>query len=131
MNDLKKLPTGKHFAHRSGYMMQFACLTCRKVFKQAVPYPPRGPQRNSERACPQCGQPLKRMGVAFKAPRQSDVRGWRKVSLLIQNGFAFHSNTGQYPTSVTELRAYVADRRKRSDGAQLALEIKKRRAYPT
>ena len=123
-----KIPPAKRFAHRPDYMMQFACLACRKVFKQAVPYPPRGSQRNNERTCPQCGELLKRMGVAFKAPRQSNVRGWRKVALLIQNGFGFHRNTGKYPASVTELRRYVADNRKRSEGERLALQIKRRKA---
>src|SRR5690349_17361340 len=40
--------------------------------------------------CPECGELMHDMGLNFKAPRQHDVRQWRKVEILHQHGFTWH-----------------------------------------
>lgn len=107
--------------------MQYACLSCRKVFKRYCPYFPFPAQKAREPRCPQCGVALQRMGTAFRAPRHDDLRGWRRVAYLTRNGFAFYRNTGTYPESFPEMRAFVDARRERSKGEVLAKKFKTRR----
>ena len=67
----------------------FACFACRKTFKQAGssnwdsnvierPFP-----------CPDCKQPMVRLGRHFKAPSQRAVRAWREVERRYRNGERF------------------------------------------
>ena len=84
----KREPTATNKAH-------FACFDCRKTFKQLE-------SSNWDRAiperpfdCPNCKQPMVRLGRYFKAPPQRAVRQWQKVELLYQYGERFESgNSG-------------------------------------
>lgn len=80
----KRGPTATNTVH-------FACFDCRKAFKQrgssnwnpdvpARPYP-----------CPECKQPMVRLGRYFKAPPQRATRQWLKVELLHHYGERFES----------------------------------------
>src|SRR5687768_33466 len=59
--------------------VRFACFTCRKAFKQhgSSTWDPGVPLRPYP--CPQCKEPMARMGRHFKAPPQRAVRAWREV----------------------------------------------------
>ncbi len=106
--------------------MQYACFTCRKVFKKFS-----SPQ-NDGFVCPQCSQPMAMMGTAFRAPKQSNVDQWKKAELLVAAGFLFHKDSGPSPQTLKNVPAFLeAHRRaKRSPGERLLDEIKERAAGP-
>lgn len=69
--------------------VHFACFTCRKTFKQAGSsnWDSNVPQRPFP--CPNCKQPMVRMGRYFKAPAQRAVRAWGEVERRYQSGERF------------------------------------------
>jgi hypothetical protein len=79
------------------HTMLYACLDCRKVFKK--PRYELGEGRtwetiDYERICPQCSQHLYETGVAFKAPKQTDLKQWSKIAALLRTGYRFNPNFG-------------------------------------
>lgn len=66
------------------FLFPHVCLSCRKSFKK--------PASSSSRICPECGLPLVQLSRKFKAPKAKDIDQWKKVALLIQNGFLFYSH---------------------------------------
>jgi DNA-directed RNA polymerase subunit RPC12/RpoP len=107
--------------------MQFACIDCRKAFKQQIA---ELASRRKETVCPQCGSKMWEMGRNFKAPKQSDVKQWRKVEALVTNGITFHSNgshgLGRFPQTIGEVKPFLERVRKKSDGEKLLAGITKR-----
>ena len=95
-------------AHDWLYPMQFACFNCRKSFKQHMWLSQFGKHKPR---CPQCRAHMWAMGRAFKAPRTSNVKQWRKVELLIRNGLLFHPNYGRAPMTLREAEVRVAKMR--------------------
>lgn len=83
--------------HKSEITMTFACLDCRKVFKKyryvqgkdgswsPVEY---------DVVCPQCKREMYETGMAFKAPKATDVKAWEKLRPLFESGYKFHRNFG-------------------------------------
>ena len=71
--------------------VHFACFDCRKAFKQrgssnwdhTLPHRPF--------PCPECKQPMVRLGRYFKAPPQRADKQWLKVELLHHYGERFES----------------------------------------
>jgi hypothetical protein len=76
------VPTGTNRVH-------FACFVCRKTFKQpgSSNWDSNVPDRPFP--CPECKQPMARMGRHFKAPRQRAVRAWQEVERLYLAGERF------------------------------------------
>ncbi len=90
------------------YKPHFACFHCRKMFRPAaqedLPLPARPENDNFSdygrsrvwqkvirlAKCPQCSQQKHNMGLNFKAPKNNDLKQWRKVELLHRNGFTWH-----------------------------------------
>ena len=67
------------------YSLPLACFRCRKAFKKTLqPHPPTLLQ---EIPCPQCGRALAFVGRYFKAPPRQNIKQWRKVELLYENGW--------------------------------------------
>jgi len=95
-------------AKRSEFTLQFACFECRKAFKQNYC------RYNEVLKCPDCGRPMTWMGRAFRAPRRDNTKQWRKVELLVRNGFTFWSHVGRYPTNLAEAQTFVERNRKTS-----------------
>jgi len=107
--------------------MQYACFSCRKVYKQPElrrvngHFIPSVQTRASKKKieeinqnrfnCPQCGKPMEIMGRNFKAPRKENKREWNKVEILLQNGFRFFSSgcegRGTYPKTLGELKDFL------------------------
>jgi tRNA(Ile2) C34 agmatinyltransferase TiaS len=94
----------KATAHDFLYPMQFACFECRKSFKQHMMV---SQLDKHEPTCPQCGDKMSMMGRAFKAPRNSDIKQWQKVELLVRNGFLFNPNRGKRPKTLREAKVLV------------------------
>ncbi len=85
------------------YKSRYACFYCRKAFKQDSQHKP---------GCPQCTRPLKAMGMDFKPPSQQNLRQWKKVEILFQHGFAYHScgcgGPGYRPRYLSEVQDFLA-----------------------
>jgi hypothetical protein len=88
-----------------------ACFSCRKVFRPTGEVFARG-------TCPECRRPLASMGICFKAPRQADVRQWRKVEILYKQGYTYRWESccpghgpGFRPRTLAEIPEFLADER--------------------
>ncbi|GAB3030468.1 hypothetical protein GCM10027285_11360 [Oleiagrimonas citrea] len=104
--------------------ISYACLDCRKAFKRPVHL-----QNMPEHApCPECGGPMHDFGRHFKAPRQDDIKQWKKVRFLIEHGFRFqkirtgpgHHDTVPYPDTLEEARTFVVTYRRFASPASVA-----------
>jgi hypothetical protein len=108
------------YAFSGPYKEQFACFDCRKVFKQTFRKELAQKMRTNSEGnrlipCPECRRPMRNVGRDFHAPRQSDIRQWRKVALLYANGFHFDScgcGPGYRPATVREVPAFIAAHKK-------------------
>jgi hypothetical protein len=69
--------------------VHFVCFACRKAFKQqgSSNWDSNVPERPFP--CPNCKQPMVRIGRYFKAPPQRAVRAWREVERQYQCGERF------------------------------------------
>jgi hypothetical protein len=69
--------------------VRFACFACRKAFKQvgSSTWDAKVPRRPFP--CPECKQPMARMGRYFKAPPKRAVRAWREVQEKYLRGVRF------------------------------------------
>jgi hypothetical protein len=69
--------------------VHFACFNCRKSYKQpgSSNWDSNIPERPFP--CPECKQPMARMGRYFRAPRQQALRNWREVKRLYDEGERF------------------------------------------
>lgn len=103
----------------------YACFACRKVFKQTSSYElTEADQDNRRYSCPQCGETMKDMGHDFHAPKQTDVKQWKKVKILYQHGFSFHScgcgGPGYRPAQLREVAEFLEkNRRYMNEGEKL------------
>ena len=89
------------------YKQHYACFSCRKAFRknaEMLPGPP---------TCPQCGRPMKGMGLDFKAPRRRNRSQWRKAKLLAQYNILYHScgcgGPGHRPAYLREVPSFLAE----------------------
>jgi len=94
----------------------WVCFDCRKMFKRrALPENvASGPVRPARpRYCPECGEPMRDMGVYFEPPRKIDLAGWKRRKLLSDCGYRACSEgskayilhlIGNPPASFGELR---------------------------
>ncbi len=118
---------------RLKYLMQCACFECRKSFKRDnISYwSEKEPQ--IEPLCPECGGEMWWMGRTFKAPKQDDVKQWRKVETLRRNGIDFHSygshGLGKFPRLMNEVAPFLERVRRRTEkeGEKLLARISNRR----
>jgi hypothetical protein len=103
-------------------LYQYACFSCRKVFKQA------SSDQDGANICPDCVKPMSYMGTAFRAPKQSNLKQWEKARLLIEAGFQFNKDGGPKPRTLKDLPAFLEAHRlaKRSPGERLLDDLKAR-----
>jgi len=69
----------------------YVCFHCRKAWappsvRSRKHCPPGEPEI---RTCPDCGEPLTGLGLAFKPPKQSNRRVWRKAETMARAGNRF------------------------------------------
>jgi hypothetical protein len=124
------------YAMSGPYKDRYACFHCRKAFKRRKNDDlPRAMQRADGEfpivRCPQCRRPMHDMGMDFKAPPLKDVKQWRKVELLFEHGFTFHScgccGPGLMPAELREVEAFLADGLRPSHARKLLGTIAARR----
>ena len=89
----------------------YVCFTCRTSFKR-----PRG---QDGPPCPSCAGPTVGLSEKFQAPPKKDVKAWRVVEFLVENGFRFASIwerderglclhvPGAYPRTMDEAKEFV------------------------
>lgn len=85
------------YAFSGPYKQHMACFKCRIALKAVT-------------VCPQCRQPMVEMGLDFKAPKRRDVKQWKKVEVLYQNGITFHScgcGCGYRPKQLNEVKHFL------------------------
>ena len=63
-------------------LSQYACFSCRKVFKKPHEYS----VTPTVRKCPQCGGKMIAMGYKFRAPAMSDTDEWRRIERCLKEG---------------------------------------------
>jgi hypothetical protein len=104
-------------------LYQYACFSCRKVFKQSW-----SNDQVGANVCPECAKPMSYMGTAFRAPKQENVDQWKKAELLIMAGFHFTKDGGPKPRTLKDVPAFLEAHRlaKRSPGERLLDDLKAR-----
>ncbi|WP_153977650.1 hypothetical protein [Paenibacillus xylanilyticus] len=118
------------YAMSGPYKDTYACFDCRKSFKQTSRHDlvPEVYER-LEFKCPQCAAPMVSMGKDFRAPKQSDLKQWKKVAILYRHGITFHScgcGPGYRPAELRQLPEFLEKSvHKRSKGEQLLLRLVK------
>ena len=118
------------YAHHI-YKCHFACFRCRKMFRQpslADLPETRRPATGEPRVvpCPECYGAMHNLGRDFKAPRQSDLKQWKKVEILLRHGFSYHScgcGPGPRPAALRDVPAFLAEHEPRSVGEKLLRRI--------
>jgi hypothetical protein len=72
---------GFDFEH-CGCMQHYACFDCRKTFKKPGSTFVRGGSGGYVPRlvpCPDCGRPMKPMGLLFRAPPRRAVKAWKRL----------------------------------------------------
>jgi hypothetical protein len=116
--------------HGEGGKKHFACLNCRKCFKQPGSAERQAAEKDRPFLCPECGEPMCDMGSDFKAPRQRDTRQWIKVEILAMFGFFYRSGCcdgpGYRPAALNEVEEFLVDHGNRRDVVRREIERVKR-----
>ena len=100
------------YAFSGPYREPHACFSCRKSFNVAMNWDGTR-RRDAVFPCPECKQPMHSMGLDFKAPRRHDVQQWRKVKMLYDNGFTYHTcgcGVGHRPKRLSEVTAFLQEK---------------------
>lgn len=121
------------------YKEHFTCFNCRKTFKENFPRVYREKKqlvlRNSAtyldtRFCPQCKREMVDLGLDFKTPKQTDLKQWKKVQILYQHGFTYHScgccGPGLRPDELSQVEEFLKGNLKKSEGENLLELIAKK-----
>ena len=125
MTEQKRAKKYRHYTYFRGSdkNFPFACFQCRKVFKRRVSASSGEIERPN---CLRCGAELWFTGTAFRAPRQEDIKQWRKAEMLIRSGMVFSPNSGALPETLREAIPFLMSRRRRPDLSLLTAKQGKR-----
>lgn len=99
----------------------YVCFHCRKQFKKpsiklvrlSKNFQPVASHSGLDKdiydyPCPQCGLHLRMIGKNFRAPKQSDVEGWKIAERLLDASFSHDCRTGiVYPKKLAEVDDFV------------------------
>ncbi len=100
-----------HFFDTGRPTGKWVCIQCRRACKSVGVAAPR---------CAVCGGVLLFAGKEFHAPRQADLRQWRKVEALLQSGVVFNNRRlGEAcpPQHLSQLSDFLSERLERKAGA--------------
>ena len=105
-NRVVSTPEKSTYTKKHRYLIANACFECRKSFK----IEPKTPEQEKAK-CPECGNEIILMGRAFKPPKKTDIKQWKKVKYLVDNGIIFHryndERYGPYPKTLEEAYEFV------------------------
>lgn len=124
------------YAMYGPYKEHFACFSCRKAFKQTSRFELPGEPRMGVRdprivLCPQCREPMRDMGLDFAAPARDDARQWKKVEILFDHGFTYHTcgcGAGARPARLRDVAEFLKKNEHRTEGRELLDRFEQRRA---
>ncbi len=60
------------------------CLNCRKAFSIGTDFTAHVPSK-----CPECDNTLELFNQRFRPPKKAEVKAWKVIAYLFQNGFYF------------------------------------------
>ena len=117
------------------YKGHFACFNCRKTFKKPHYYElpeDKRPEKKEDLVyfCPQCRGEIHSMGMDFRSPKTEDFKQWKKVEILYQYGFTFHScgcGVGLRPAELKQVEEFLKNNLKKSEGEKLLNLIAQKR----
>ncbi|NQX96829.1 MAG: hypothetical protein HRT73_02980 [Flavobacteriales bacterium] len=85
------------------------CVNCKKSFNLGM-----GTENLREGNCPECGNKMKLVSHRFRPPKKTDIKKWKVVEYLFQNGFYFdhiqdpeHQSWVPYPENMNEAKDFV------------------------
>ncbi len=113
------------YAMSGPYKEVYACFNCRKSYKQVSPYDlSKETAARLEHKCPQCAEIMVNMGHDFQAPKQTDIKQWKKVITLYQHGITYHNcgcGAGYRPAELREVPGFLEQQAagRRSEGEKL------------
>lgn len=94
------------YTKKHRYLIAHACFECCKSFKIEPKEQGQEPAK-----CPECCNEIILMGRAFKPPKKTDIKQWKKVKYLVDNGILFHryndERYGPYPKTLEEAYDFV------------------------
>lgn len=87
---------GSYDFEHCGHKQHFACFGCRKAFKAGYEFVRHGHRDYRPRVvtCPECREPMRAMGLLFRAPPQQAVKAWRR---LAESGAKFSLPRTRWP----------------------------------
>ncbi len=68
------------------YKSYLACFTCHKMVRKRSGWEFGQVTHTGQIKCPECSGPLANMGKAFRPPRQTAIRQWRKIEQEYRQG---------------------------------------------
>jgi hypothetical protein len=83
-----------HMGHK------IVCLTCRKAFSNNLGY------LHAFGRCQECGGEYLYFNHKFRPPKRNDIKAWRVVKFLRENGFVYHHIKEYVPTTHS---GYIVD----------------------
>jgi len=88
------------------------CLSCKVAFSNGNDF-----DSPVMQTCPQCSGKMIAVNQKFKPPKKSDLKGWKIVSLLVENGYTFDSAYSEiaknvflkvsYPKTLSEAEEFI------------------------
>ena len=88
------------------------CLESRTSYSKGSDF-----ENHIESNCPQCGLKMILVNHKFKPPKKSEVKKWKMVKLLVENGFKFQAVYNliekgmflkvNYPKDVNEAKDFI------------------------
>ncbi len=94
------------------------CFGCRKSFKKK-PLEDTTHTFLDSMPCPQCGNPLHFVGRYFKAPPCNNLKQWRKVQTLYENGWRANGYYGRKLSTLRAAKTYLREQPEQERAAQL------------
>lgn len=82
---------------------KLVCVACRTSFSVGNDLTE---IKNTE-ICRNCGKSAKLLHHKFKPPKKRDKKAWKRVELLIQNGFDFSSEYVPFPTENSPIKIQI------------------------
>ena len=107
----------------------FVCLPCRRSIKHTATYfwdneiiPHQRSPRMQNVVCPECGGDMFCLGKNFKPPLRRDLRQWKKLEWMIQNGWRGHSWPTEPKMELREVQESFAIRTQAQKDANKIME---------
>jgi hypothetical protein len=88
---------------------KIVCISCKKVFNTGTDFAGHVPK-----SCGICGAKFILVNQKYKAPKLTDVKAWKLVEFLLENGFVYqhivkvNGEQVPYPKTMDDAKEFVA-----------------------